>query len=483
MSTAIYTYIVDYYDTPTHYTKGALNIEENYGTLFLNYYSEVNVEQLVSNLRIDIQLKLPDFAAIISDFSKIKVTVKNGIILSFMKQDSEMSFSFQSYFKVKEIFHLISKYFILKASTETPTTFEFIQKDTRLISLNPFIITNDYIKEELKEKLSIARKGKSLQQGQPKTLSESEFKSLFDENNTFKPTTTFENEFYNCQMDNKVSSLVFDYIVHYNQEKSSNEQSEEPKVDKQTEYIRIKEQWQATPKLQWEKYPELRRLVNSIENDIVKHSKFFRESEFLMQVSFNVLLTLSYWNRNRAYYNELMVYILHGIIEFYVEKIEGEKIIFYDGASHSQVESESIFFHSFIDFYLKNKLDEIIADIKTPRIFQMLQDIGDFFVKEHSEVLQLYQHLQSFSLLFLVPNIETFFINSFSKDDIKRLMISSLCIPKFLEKFSAALLLYTADDLFAEKISSHDQFIEVFQQKLSKANVAEILSMAQNLKI
>lgn len=471
----------EYLESPTHYSKGTLTIEETPNAIFFNFYSSILIEQNLTQTQSEILEQIPDFAFMLSDYNRMSISMARSIQITFHKQDSKVDFALEGYFKVKQILDMISRHYIILSTLENSTNFEFCSLNLKLVGFNPFGNTNMYINNEMNEKLKIISKVLPEQPIQPKVLTKEVFMNAFDEEGRLKPDFDCEKEFFNCRADDNLQYLLFDYLVQKKEEDTTTEQRIENRKARYDEYIKTKSQWQATTKIQWNFYQHLRDLVMQLEKEIQESSNLFRDSDILMQIAFNVLLTLTYFDYNHMYYNKSILHIVSAIMNIYVKAVNTDSIIFYDDSSHNLVESESIIFWAFVDLFSKHKFEDISTDTKAPRIFNLFTTVGEYFKNSRPEVLQLYRYLQCYSFLFLIPYMESFFTQALPQKDITRVFISSLCIPNFLEKFVCAILYCLADSIFKENIDTNQKFIQVFQEKLSQINVEELLAVTANI--
>ncbi|OHS99281.1 hypothetical protein TRFO_34311 [Tritrichomonas foetus] len=475
--------------------KGLLKMQHNNGNVSLSFYPELNTESSKPKSQVKRIAQIPDNVYQLSDFTMIEMDSKDRLIVTLSGSRSHCVLYFTRDHDITHFLTYISGKVRLKSSDCNPCVYLLEPLDSTASVVTPFNATS------LPQSSPHANKAPSrvsLQRIQHpglvfKTdseivkLSEDEYKALFDEQGRIIDQSTFPSIFYNRDVDLSVAGDLWKLLLNPEDAQKSAEERHQTDVKNRELYKQVKRQWQATTPRQWENHPDLRKLVELLENDLEKNSELFAHFEkpaAVKRIAFNILLTLSSWNWDGAAYVEGLITFLSPFLDSFIKDADCQTVTTHEGQVIDIETAEADIFWCFEQFYEHNQLCDLVRPTTQPLLKPLFIAIGYILDENFPDLLQLLYQKHAFSLDFLRDDVSKWFTTCFQSADVRRLWISILSFTssfQFFQCFIVSLLFSLAPQFVEMNPLNSDEFIRRFHNLKKKVELNLLLQNAKML--
>jgi hypothetical protein len=313
--------------------------------------------------------------------------------------------------------------------------------------------------------------------------------ALFDENGVIINSETFPKIFFNKNIDLAVIGDLWKLLLNQDEKDMLKTRTERAIKDEENrrKYAAVKRQWQATTTRQWHNHHELQALVQLLERDLVENQELFAHyvrPDYVQQVAFNVLLTLSIWNWDNASYVRGLVTFLAPFLDSFIKDADCEHVTAHDGSIVPVEAVEADIFWCFARFYEHHQLCDLVRPSGRPSIKPLFIAIGCILEDNFPDLLQLLYQKHAFSLDFLRDDYSKWFTTCFKSSDLRRLWISILSFTssfQFFQCFIVSLLFSLAPAFVEMNPLNSDEFVRRFHNLKKKVELNLLLLNANQL--
>jgi len=457
-------------------TKGVLKLQHNNGNVSLSFFSEIEGDNSRGGRQVKRYKQIPDIVRQLCDFTIIEIDSQDPFVVSLQGHQDMLSFHFDNDANRSNFFDYIGQKVYLRHSKCHPHIFLLESPETNQELGMPFMTTLlPAPKKEISHhnRISFPSLKAALKQfvfedpSSIDTISRDNFREFFMEDGRINPQSQFPVALYNKNIDISICAELFPLLLDPTLHDMTFEMRKEKENEEFTRYLSIKTQWTTLTKRQWENHTELRKLVVLLENDLKSKTYLFdkyNDPLCLQKFAFNVLLTLSYYDWDHASYVNNMIIFLVPYLQAYIQTIHDNYVVTPSGDSIPFEKAESLVFWSFKKFHEKNKIFDLIRPTKTPISKQVFMEVGNILVSKYPELLELLRQKHVFSLDFLRPDFNIWFMNVISQNEFIRYIVSIHCYPdsvQFFEGFVISLFLYHSPKL----IEANPLNIEDFEKR------------------
>lgn len=473
--------------------KGLLKMQHNNGNVSLSFYPEYLPDPTKPQKRI---AQIPEYVNQLSDFTMIEMDSKDRLIVNLSGSRAHCVLYFTRDNDIKHFLDYISGKVKLKNSDCNPCVYLLEPLDsTQNTKVAPFNSTSLPVSAPHANK---APSRVSLQKikcedlvfqidSEVEKMEASEYRELFDESGKIKNMDEFPIIFYNKDVDLEVAGDLWKLLLNTeNAQKTYEERKKQDLLNKE-EYIKVKNQWKATTIHQWWNHPDLRNLIDLLEEDLVANQNLFdhfQHPSCVQQIAFNILLTQSIYNWDNASYIKGLVTFLSPFIDSFIKDADCNFVTKHNDEKVPIIDVESEIFWCFNEFYEHNSLSNLIRPSSQPMIKPLFIAIGYILEENFADLLQLLNQKHVSSLDFLTPDVSKWFTTCFQNSDIRRLWISILSFTssfQFFQCFIVSLLFSLAPNFVEMNPLNGDEFIKRFHSL--KKNVSLNLLLTNTTKL
>ncbi|KAH0793432.1 RabGAP/TBC domain-containing protein [Histomonas meleagridis] len=499
--------------------KGLLKMQHNNGNVSLSFYPEYSPDPSRPKAQKRIA-QIPDYVHQLSDFTMIEMDSKDRLIVTLSGSRSHCVLYFTRDNDIYHFLKYISGKVRLKNSDCNPCVYLLEPLDsTQNTKVTPF---NSTSLPQSSPHASKAPSRVSLQKikcdGLEFTTDENitkmsaeEYRALFDQDGRIIDKEQFPAIFYNKDIDLEVagdlwklllnrgsqdsecSNVSDDKCAHLSDAEKTYEERRKQDEDNKKKYQAVKEQWETTTIRQWRNYPKsqqktenLRSLVELLEDDLVKNQNLFSHFNHPMcvqKIAFNILLTLSIYNWDNAYYTEGLITFLSPFLDSFIKDADCDHVTKHNGEVVPIIDVESEIFWCFTKFYEHNNLNDLVRSSQ-PMMKPLLIAIGYILAENFPDLLQLLNQKHAFSLDFLRNDISKWFTTCFRDSDIRRLWVSILSFSssfQFFQCFVVSLLFSLAPNFVEINPLNGDEFVKRFHTLKTKVSLNLLLKNTEQL--
>ena len=474
--------------------KGLLKMQHNNGNVSLSFYPEVITEPTKKKAMKRIA-QIPDKVFQLSDFTMIEMDSKDRLIVTLSGSRSHCVLYFTRDHDITHFLNYISGKVRLKSSDCNQFVYLLEPLDSTASVVSPFNATS------LPQSSPHANKAPSrvsLQKIQYPGLSfntdtevvkmgADEYKGLFDELGRIKDKSVFPAIFYNRDIDLAIAGDLWKLLLNPDDIEKTADERHQKDLKNLELYRQVKKQWQSTTPRQWKNHPDLRKLVDLLENDLDKHNELFehfKKPDAVKRIAFNVLLTLSSWNWDNAAYVEDLITFLSPFLDSFIKDADCQHVTLHDGQVIDIEASESEIFWCFQQFYENNQLCDMVRPSAQPLLKPLFIAIGYILQENFPDLLQLLHQKHAFSIDFLREDVSKWFTTCFQAADVRRLWISILSFTssfQFFQCFIVSLLFSLAPQFVEMNPLNSDEFIRRFHNLKKKVSLNLLLLNSNNL--
>jgi len=492
--------------------KGLLKMQHNNGNVSLSFFPEIVTDNSKGKSQGKRIAQIAECVYQLSDFTMIEMDRDDDLIVTLSGSRSRCQLYFNRNNDISHFLQYIESKVRLKKSDCNPRVYLLEPPDVEQKPITPY--RNTALPETQQHGKAGASRV-SLQRIQhpgltfktdipvPKLTSD-EYYALFDSEGRIVNNSQFPSVFYNKDIDLKVMGDLWKLLLDQDDVDGSNQTEEKTAAERNAEktseqrkeklvrncqtYKKIKEQWKRTTPRQWKNYPELRKLVELLETDIDDHQALFDhfpEPDCVKRIAFNILLTLSYWNWDKAIYVKDLVTFLAPFLDSFIESANCEKVIFHDETEMDIEDAEGEIFWCFNSFYEHNQLCDLVRPSDRPIQRPLFIAVGCILEDSFPELLQLLKQKHAYTLDFLGEDCAKWFTTCFSGPDVRRLWISILSFKssfQFFQCFIVSLLFSLAPHFVEMNPLNTDEFVRRFHNlKTTKVDLNLLLQNASGV--
>ncbi|EAY09160.1 hypothetical protein TVAG_363750 [Trichomonas vaginalis G3] len=469
--------------------KGVLKMQHNNGNVSLSFFKELESDNKGNTRQQKRFSQIPDHVHQLSDFTKIEMDQDDQLILILSGSRCQFKLLFDKQAGISNFFDYICQKVCLKHSDCNPRVFLIESLDSSTTSIAPFMATvlPGRGSKVTPNRISLAKIKESYPMvnftidNDVKKMTAEQYRELFDADGKIKEGVGFPSVFYNVDVDPSVAGDLWKIIINKDSEKkNSQERAEDDKKNLEI-YSKIKRQWLLTSRKQWDNHTDLRSLVDALEKGIKAQVDLFKGYEHVKEaqtIAFNVLLTISYYNRDHALYCDGLIPFLMPFLEPFVKDAHDNVVVTHDGKEVPVEEAESNIFWCFFKFYDNNKLYDLIKPSKTPTIKTIFTNVGNLLFDNYNPLLELLIQKHAFSLDFLRDDCNAMFSTCLNPCELRRFWMSLLTYPapfKFYEVFIISLLFSLSPSFVEMNPLNSEEFVHRFHDLKKSLNLNMLL--------
>ncbi|KAH0788151.1 RabGAP/TBC domain-containing protein [Histomonas meleagridis] len=461
---------------------GLLKLQFGSGSLSLSFFPEQLIT--VGNDEKRRIAQIPEFVQQLSDFTILRVDPNDSLNITLVGSCSKYCICFQNntdsntfldcIFQKVQLEH--SKYdpdLFLINSLDTPSQSYIVPILPRICSNRVHISLSDVQSQNLFFTLS----------SKVRQISKDYFLSLLNSEGKVANMSEFPEILFNSSVDYDVLPQLWKFILYDGYAVMTADERNEFDGKKRSLYRTVKKQWETTTTNQWHNSPELRSLVKTLERDLRAHSSIFEKyssPKCVQRITFNVFLTLSFYNWDNASYVPGLVELLTPFLDSFIKDANGESVFMPNNETLGIEDIEADIFTVFNLFYEKNKISSLIRhSSKQPLLkLQMFADINDILQKDFPTLLQLLNQKHAYSLDFMRGDCEKWFATCFEGEDLMRLWISSASSAdsiEFMKSFIVSMLYSLAPMLIEMNSLNNEEMVRMYQKEKTKFDLNVLL--------
>ena len=481
--------------------KGLLKMQHNNGNVSLAFYPET-VDQSKSKSQGKKYAQIPDHVYQLSDFTMIEGDPKDRLIVTLSGSRSRCVLYFTRDHDITHFLKYIAGKVRLKNSDCNPQVYLLEPLDSTVSIVTPFNATllpqGSPHTNKAPSRVSLQRiqhPGLEFETKAPvEKMTAEQYHALFDEEGRIKDMSNFPWTFYNKDIDLAVMGDLWKLLLVDDDEKRTPEERNKTAKEREAEdienrkkYADVKRQWQLTTRRQWQNHPDLRRVVSSLEQDLIANGELFAHFSApacVQRIAFNVLLTLSQWNWDGASYVEGLVAFLTPFLDSFIKEADCETVTRHDGTVIDIEAAEADIFWCFAKFYRNNQLSDLRPP-SPPVVKRLFIAIGFILEDNFPDLLQLLYQKHAFSLDFLTNDCAKWFTTCFQANDVRRLWISILSFTssfQFFQCFIVSMLFSLAPSFVEMNPLNNEEFVRRFHNLKTKLDLNLLLLNVKQLK-
>jgi hypothetical protein len=473
--------------------KGQLKMQHNNGNVSLFFYPELLIETGVRPAQPERKIaQIPDHVFQLSDFTMIEMDPSDRLIVTLSGSRARCQLYFQKENDVTQFFDYIGQKVCLKHSDCNPCVLLLESLDSTNSAVAPFLATVLPKPQKAPVRISLSKmqtNGLVFETDLPvRTISEGEFRALFDADGRILPDSGFPGIFFNVDVPYSYSGKLWKLLLDLEAAGRTEAERRSQDESNRTDYVTVKRQWQSTTRRQWNNHQELRSLVGLLERDLKAHPELFSRfssGKSVMKIAFNVLLTLSVYNWDGAAYVEGLITFLSPFLNSFVQDADETTVTKPNGEQVPVEEVEADIFSCFSRFYDHNHLSDLVKPSRHPFLKPLFIANGELLNQYFPELLQLLYQKHAYSLDFLREDCSKWFTTCFESDDIRRLWMSILSFSsayQFFQCFTVALLFSLAPQFLEINPLNCEEFVRRFQTLKKRVGLNLLLVNTQKIR-
>ncbi|KAH0790770.1 TBC1 domain family member 15 [Histomonas meleagridis] len=471
----------------TEETPGVLKLQFTNGNVSVSFYPEQLIS--VGNEEKRKIAQIPDFVYHLSDFCLIEVDSNNDLLISLRGSNADCRFHFNNSHDVSTFFDSICQKARLEHSRFNPNvllidSLETSQIISYMVPILPRVPPRQSVilLSDLQSQNLIFTSQSEISQ-----FTKDDFSLLFDSDGRIT-NSEFPSMLYNRDIDCTLLPQLWKFLLFDGYASMTTAERIQYDADKRSLYKTVKKQWQTTTKNQWRHNPDLRSIVRLLERDLHSYSSLFESfpnPQIVQRISFNILLTLSFYNWDNASYVEGLITLLSTFIITYIKEANEEHVVTLNDEILSLENVEADIFTVFNLFYEKNNFSNLIRPSKQPLLKQMFKEVGDILKQDFIVLLQLFNQKHVYSIEFMREDCEKLFSTCFvDKNDLTRLWVSVLASGdsrEFMKCFIVAMMYSLAPKLLEMHPLNNEEFTRRYMKVKKEMDLGVLLHNTKEL--
>ena len=464
--------------------QGMLKLQEQNCNIVLSFYPEIDSPNpAIKTKRI---AQVPDHVFHLCDFTMIRVNPKDRLSITLEAPRSKCQLLLLNEQDAVYLFRFISSNVKLIQTECNPYIYLFSPLDNDLQEFSSTVLP------QMKPHASYAVLQRNRYPNMVFTLDQNsqeftkdDFMKLFDESGKIE-SQEFPKIIFNKNINKEILGEIWEFLTIPSFTTMTSDERKLKKQENLDSFKSIKKIWKSTSSRQWKYFVELRYLVDLIEKDISNNKELFNHFEHpecVQKIAFEILLSLSYWKWDNAFYVNGFVIFLMPILNGFIKDAKTDVVINFKDEEVSIDEMESSIFWCFDSFYQSNNLYESIHPEKQPILRNLMNEIGEILNQYFPDIRQILDRKHVFSLDFLLDDCRLWFTNDFGKDDIEKLWLSCLSFKdasSFFKVFIVSIIYSLAPEIESYCVLSTKEFNHSFQvTKKEKSDICLFLHNAE----